>query len=250
MIMKRSIIILVLLLACAAAADARSYITDRLHAPSNPWRRSTLAGNSYHNLALTWQKLDLIGTNTLTFAPQMRGLAITSGHSFMIHERPLWKIFHIGFDVTWIDAEGARWRRTIAKEHKWIQKLDLGIGAGPALHISPGGRFGMHLYARYMPTYSLLMHNFAGAEDGTFEVAQGLSRYFTSGFAISWDTFSVGAEYRHGTGRYRGVKIPDISLDGGQIALIDNLLSLNLNDALDRQRINVHGLRVYLSFRF
>lgn len=248
--MKKFVILLFLLLAAAAHLSARSYVVGEHRTSPRASRRSMLAGNAWHNLGFTHQKIDLAGTNTLKFAPRLKGVSISSGHSFMVHERPLWRVVHLGFDVAWVDAEVGRWSRQVDGARKWMQKFDLGIGAGPGVHISPGGRFGVHLYMRYMPTYSIVMHNFAGEEDGNLEIVQGLAQYIAGGLAVSWDAFSVGAEYRRGGGRYSGVKVPDITVDAGGLELVEDLMNLRAKDALDKQKHTMRGLRLYISFRF
>ncbi len=62
-----------------------------------------------------------------------------------------------------------------------MHKLDMGIGLGPAVHLSPYDRLGIHAYFRFSPTVSLVTHNFAGDEDGKFELVTGYASYFSTG---------------------------------------------------------------------
>jgi hypothetical protein len=202
----------------------------------------------YRNFSRTAQTIDLAGKNTLLFAPTVHGVAFTTGHSFLFHERPLLRVIHFGFDVTWFDAEYAGWRHRIDGHGKWMHKLDVAIGVGPALHLSPVGRLGIHLYVHYDPTLSVVTHNFAGDEEGKFELVAGYASYFSTGLALSWDIFSIGAEYRHGGGVYRGIRIPDVTVTPDRI--IDEILDLDIKDALDRQRHTMRGWRAYIGFRF
>jgi hypothetical protein len=240
--MKR-IVLFVLLVAWTSAAvaqHARIYRT--------PVKRASLAGVEYHNFSRTAQTIDLAGENILLYAPTVRGVAFTSGHSFLLHERPFFRLIHLGFDVNWFDAEYANWQRRIDGHGKWMHKADISIGAGPALHFSPVGRLGVHLYFHYDPTLSVVTHNFAGDEDGKFELVAGYASYFSSGFALSWDIFSLGAEWRHGEGIYHGIRIPDVTITPDRI--IDEIIDLDIKDALDRCRHTMRGWRLFLSFRF
>lgn len=239
--MKRIVILSCALLWVSAAAAQWGY-----HYRS-PVERSSLAGVEYHNIALTWQTIDLAGKNTLLYAPTIRGIAFTTGHSFLVHERPVLRIVHFGFDATWFDIEYGRWQHRVDGNKKWMHKLDAGIGLGPAIHLSPFGRFGIHAYVHYQPTMSLVTHNFAGDEDGKFEIVTGFASYFSTGLAVSWDAFSVGGEYRHGGGTYRGLRIPDVTI---ALKDISELLDLDIHDALDKQRHTMRGWRLYVSFRF
>ena len=235
MLIKKTILILcVVFLAATAGVQGQHRFHSRRY--TSPVERASLAGVEYHNISRTWQKIDLAGKNTLIFAPVVHGVAFTTGHNFLIHERPLWRIVHFGFDATWFDIEYANWRRHIDGHGKWMHKLDMAVGAGPAIHLSPFGRFGIHAYFHYNPTFSLVTHNFAS-----------YASYFSTGLALSWDIFSLGGEYRHGGGTYHGIRIPDVTISPEHI---DELIGLDLKDALDRQRHRMSGWRIYLSFRF
>jgi hypothetical protein len=113
--------------------------------------------------------------------------------------------------------------------------------------VSPTRRLGIHVYFHFDPTLSLVTHNIAGDEDGKFEVVVGYASYFSSGVALSWNVFALGAEYRHGGGLYHGVRIPDVTISPENIGKI---LNLSIKDALDHQRHIMRGWRVYVSFRF
>jgi hypothetical protein len=239
--MKRIAILLCLLVrTLAAEGQGRS-----LH--NTPEDRAGLQGVEYHNVSRTWQTIDLAGENMLVFAPVTHGVALTSGHSFLVHEKPLLRIVHFGFDATWFDIEYGNWRQRIDGHRKWMHKLDAAIGIGPAIHLSPFRRFGVHAYFHYNPTLSIVTHNFAGDEDGNFELVAGYASYFSTGLALSWSAFSVGGEYRHGGGLYRGIHIPDVTLSPDRI---DEILDLRFKDALDRERHTMRGWRLYISFRF
>jgi hypothetical protein len=240
--MKR-IVILLCLVVWATGVDAQHSSFYR-----SPVKRASMAGVEYHNFSRTWQNIDLSGKDILIFAPTLRGIAFTTGHSFLLHERPLLRVIHFGFDATWFDMEYGNWRRRIDGHGKWMHKVDVAIGAGPAIHFSPWRRLGIHLYFHYDPTLSVVTHNFAGDEDGKFEFVAGYASYFSSGLALSWDIFSIGAEYRHGGGTYRGIRIPDITISPDRV--IDELLDFGIKNVLDRERHTMRGWRVYLSLRF
>jgi hypothetical protein len=239
--MKR---IVVLLCALASVATATAQWGRPRNTPEN---MAGLPGVEYHNFAVGWQAITLRGETSLVYAPVTRGLAFTTGHSFLIHETPLLRTLHFGFDVTWFDIEYGHWRKKIDGNAKWLHKLDMAIGAGPAIHLSPFGRLGVHLYFHYNPTLSTVAHNFAGDEEGKFELVAGYASYFSSGLAISWSAFSVGGEYRHGGGVYRGIRIPDLTVTPDNI---DELLQFRLTDVLDRHRHRMKGWRAYIAFRF
>ena len=214
---------------------------------NSPLDRSPIEGVEYHDISRTWQTIDLAGENTLLFSPTLRGIAITTGHSFLVHERPLLRIVHLGFDVTWFDIEYGGWRQRIDEHRRWMHKIDMAIGAGPAVHLSPSRRFGVHLYFHYDPTVSMVTHNFAGDEDGKFELVAGYASYFSTGLAVSWSAFAIGGEYRYGGGTYRGIRIPDITVNSGNI---EDLIDFDPKTMLDRQRHTMRGWRAYISFRF
>ena len=231
-----------MLLLSATGADAQWRYRH-----SSPVTRTSIEGAEYHNFARTWQNIDIAGENDLLYSPVVRGIAFTTGHSFLVHRRPVLRVVHFGFDVTWFDIEYGNWRRRVEGKNKWMHKVDMSIGAGPAIHINPVDRLGLQLYFHYDPTLSAVAHNFAGVEDDKFELVAGYASYFSTGLALSWDIFSLGGEYRHGGGTYRGIRIPDVTISPENI---DQLLDLNIKDALDRQRHRMSGWRVYLSFRF
>jgi hypothetical protein len=203
---------------------------------------------AFHNFSRTWQTIDRAGENTLLFAPTVKGVAFTRGHSFLFHSKPLLRLVHFGFDAVWFDIEYGNWRRRIGGQHKWMHKLDASTGAGPALHLSPAPRLGLHAYFHYRPTLSAVTHNFAGDEEGKFELVAGYASYCSTGLALSWDFISIGGEYRHGGGRYGGVKIPDVTISPDRI--IDDILDFEIRDALENQRHTMRGWRAYVSFRF
>ncbi|MDR1671182.1 MAG: hypothetical protein LBR57_01540 [Alistipes sp.] len=243
--MKRIAILLCALALVLASATIAGAQPATRH--NSPVKRSSIAGVEYHNISRTWQTIDLAGKNILIYAPTLRGVALTSGHSFLFHERPLLRFIHFGFDATWYDIEYANWLHHVDGHGKWMHKLDMAVGLGPAIHLSPTRRFGVHIYFHYNPTLSLVTHNFAGTDDGKFEVVVGYASYMATGLALSWDVFSLGGEYRHGGGRYHGIRIPDITVSPENIT---DLLDLRIKDALDNQRHTMRGWRVYLSFRF
>jgi hypothetical protein len=243
--MKTAAIVLCALVWTSAAGAVR----DRRH--NSPLRRATLAGIEYKNISRTWQTIDLSGKDILVFSPVVSGVAVTAGHSFLVHERPLAHIVHFGFDVTWFDLEYGYWYKKIDGNHKWMHKVDVAVGVGPAVHVSPFRRFGVHAYFHYNPTYSFVTHNFAGDEEGKFELVSGFASYFSTGLAVSWSVFSIGGEYRHGGGLYRGIHIPDVTFSSTDIAKdIDEIVDFETKDMLDRKRHRMSGWRLYLSFRF
>ena len=229
---------------------------QRRHGDNTPEGFAGLPGVEFRHFAYTRQKIALAGENTLVFAPVTRGIAFTTGHSFLVHERPLARIIRFGFDAAWFDIEYGNWQKRIDNHKKWLHKLDLGIGIGPAVHLSPFDRLGVHAYFRYNPTLSLVAHNFAGDEEGKFELVTGYASYFSTGLSVSWSAFSVGGEVRYGRGTYRGVRIPDVTLPPENLlalpdlATLPELPDLDMKDALDKQRHRMNGWRIYLSFRF
>ncbi len=242
--MKRIVLLLCLLVWAGTAETVGAQWRYRHHSPVT---RASVAGVEYHNFARTMQKIDLAGEKTLLFSPTVRGIAFTTGHSFLIHERPVLRIVHFGFDVTWFDIEYGNWRRKVESKNKWMHKIDMSIGVGPAIHLSPVRRLGVQLYFHYDPTLSGVAHNFAGEDDDKFELVAGYASYFSSGLVVSWDAFSLGAEYRHGGGTYRGIHIPDITISPDRI---DELIGLDKKDMLEKQRHTMSGWRFYLGFRF
>ena len=232
---------------CAVVVTVPTAAQWRYNVNNSPKEHSTISGVEYHNFARTWQTIDLAGENMLLFSPTLRGIAFTTGHSFMVHERPLLRVIHFGFDVTWFDISFGSWRRHVDNHRRWMYKLDASIGAGPAIHISPMRRLGIHAYVHYTPTLSVVTHNFAGDEDGKFELVAGYASYFSTGLALSWDAFSIGGEYRHGGGTYRGIRIPDVTISPENIG---ELIDFRIKDALDKQRHTMRGWRFYIGFRF
>ncbi len=54
------------------------------------------------------------------------------------------RIIHNGFDATWFDIEYGNWRKREDNHRRWMHKLDMAVGAGPAILFSPFRRFGIH----------------------------------------------------------------------------------------------------------
>lgn len=243
----KKLTILLCILTWAACAGAQQTFRITRHGVLPARERTIVSGVDYHNISRTWQKIDLAGENTLVFAPVLRGVAITSGHSFFFHDRPFLRIINLGIDMNWIDLEYGNWKKDIDGDGKWMHKVDLGIGGGPSIYLRPTRKMWIYAYFRYNPTVSLVAHNFAGDEDGKFELVVGYASYFSTGLGISWGPFSVSGEYRYGGGKYSGIRIPDVTISREDI---DDLLGLTIRDALSKQRHTMHGWRLSFGFRF
>ena len=59
---------------------------------NTPEEYAGLPGVEFHHIARTHQKIDLVSENSLVFTPVLRGVALTAGHSFLVHEKPLARI--------------------------------------------------------------------------------------------------------------------------------------------------------------
>ncbi len=210
---------------------------------SQPSRSPGLEGVEYHNFGFSSQRVTLDGTDVLPFVPILKGGGLTTGHSFYFHRRPIRDVVRFGFDINWIAADYVSWKGRVEGRKKWIHKFDMGMGIGPSLHLTPFRDLGIHVFFRFDPTVSFIAHNCAGDVDGKFELVAGFASYFSTGVAVSWSAFSIGGEFRFGGGKYRGVRIPDVTISREEI-------DLGLDDALNRQRHKMRGYRVYLSFRF
>lgn len=206
-------------------------------------RRSGLEGVSFHNFGYSIQKVTLNGKHILDSTPTLTGVGLTTGHSFYAHRKPIGGMIRLGFDVVWFDFDYAMWKERISKRKKWVNKFDIGMGLGPAIHLFPVDDLGIHAYFRFDPTVSVLAHNCAGDEEGKFELMAGFATYFSTGAIVSWRVFSIGGEFRFGGGKYRAIRIPDVTVSRDEI-------DLNLDDALNRQRQKMVGGRIYFGLRF
>ena len=240
--MKKEIMLLCALLGATTLGAQERY------GDNTPERYAGLPGVEFHHIARTHQKIDLVGENSLAFAPVLRGVALTTGHSFLVHEKPLARIIRFGFDAVWFDVEYGNWQKPVDNHKRWMHKLDLGMGIGPAVHLAPFDRLGVHAYFRYNPTLSLVAHNFAGDEGGKFELVAGYASYFSTGLAVSWSAFSLGGELRYGRGTYKGIRIPDVTVSSPQD--VSQLIDLEITHALDKERHRMSGWRIYICFRF
>jgi hypothetical protein len=214
-----------------------------------PSLSGSLAGVDYHTVGRAFQNISLVGTNAPDYSSTMKGFTFAVGHSFPLHQRPILKIVHVGLDVTWFDAEYGYWRRKLDEFRKWMYKLDVAVGVGPAIHLRPSGRlnrFAVHIYGRFHPTMSLVAHNIPVASGNRFELVSGYASYASTGVAVSWDAFSVGAEWRFGGGRYRGIRLADLTVSDDDASSF----GISPEDLLTHQRHRMRGSRLYVSFRF
>jgi hypothetical protein len=107
----------------------------------------------------------------------------------------------------------------------------MGIGIG--VHLTPVSKLGIHLYARYNPTFGTLIGIDKGSdeEEGGGAIFQGgyVSGVVTGG-AVSWSVISLGIEYRMGVGKYSALMFKENTLPFG--------------------KVKTGGWRAYFGFRF
>jgi hypothetical protein len=187
-------------------------------------RKRELANRAFTNIAFSMQSL--IDPETgLNVGTSDWGAAFIKGRSYTLHHRPVARMIYFGIDAVWADLNYAQYAdfdgRTDVKYHH----AALSMGLGPAVHIMPVKKLGIHTYLRFQPTIAAL-------SDDNFETLRGgYAPMFTTGGAVSWSAISVGIEARWGKGDYK-LWSDEESGEGGY------------------GRLTTSGSRVYVSLRF
>lgn len=151
------------------------------------------------------------------------GVGLSNGRYFILHKEPVAGMLHFGIDATWCDFNYARFGKDLT-----MHRMDLGAGVGVGIHLTPVGALGIHTYARYNPTCTLMGD---WGEEETFGV--GYTSGLVSGLSVSWGLVSVGFEGRWNFGEYN-------------ISVWDD----DDNKTTSKRRLNTTGCRIYFGFRW
>jgi hypothetical protein len=184
----------------------------------------------YFNFAFAGQSLrDDSGSESIKSS---WGTAISTGRTFVVHRRPIADMLHIGIDATWFDLNAANYKLPLSINS---YQLDISMGVGVGVHLTPVGKLGIHLYGRYNPTLGTYlvvpgkgmdeqMEDLIGGFDARLAYVSGV----VTGGAVSWGLVSLGFEYRMGVGNYKSV----------------------LHKEDPKVKLTTSGWRAYFGFRF
>ncbi|SFS36910.1 hypothetical protein [Sphingobacterium wenxiniae] len=150
------------------------------------------------------------------------GINLTSGRTFFFNKEPIADMLRFGLDWSWVDAHYSKFTDEDFDEEFSMQKLNLGMQAGPSVTVMPVDNLKIKAHLRYAPSYSLFY-------DADEELYTAFENYFIPGLTVSYGAVGLGLEYRGGSGKY------DFSgeEEGGE-----------------KVKLKSSGMRFYVSFSF
>lgn len=218
-----------LLLVCTLMAGTAAAQNE--DARKAPVKRKEIARfrPKFHNFSSVYQLLKPDAGVTF-IAPTRRstGGAYTTGRSFIVHPGAIGGILRFGVDAVWTDVNYSFHSPVDKSLEQKIHQLEVGVGVGPAIHVNPVSKLGIHTYFRYNPSCSGMFQKINNDET---RGAIGYGSFFTTGGAVSWGIISIGAEARWGSGNYKILKDKD-------------------DAAPSKAKIKTSGMRAYVSLRF
>lgn len=170
------------------------------------------------------------------------GISLSSGKTYYLHKKPIAGMIKFGLDWTWMDINYAKstWNTidssTKEASSSAMHQAEIGMQFGASVTVNPIHHLKVSGYFRVTPSYSGLYR------DETF-----YNNYVTmwnAGCAIAWKLISVGAEWRWGQAKYKGLSIDDEMMNDDD-ASFDDVVKTT-----DRDKFKTSTLRLYVSFRF
>lgn len=170
------------------------------------------------------------------------GVSLSNGKTYYLHKKPIAGMIKFGLDWTWMDINYAKstWNTidssTKEASSSAMHQAEIGMQFGASVTVNPIHHLKVSGYFRVTPSYSGLYR------DETF-----YNNYVTmwnAGCAIAWKLISVGAEWRWGQAKYKGLSIDDEMMNDDD-ASFDDVVKTT-----DRDKFKTSTLRLYVSFRF
>lgn len=237
-------------------------------AEKNAWERK-----KYVNISYSTQTLQNVDED-LSWKSEF-GVALAKGTTYYLHKKPLAGMIKFGIDWTQFELNYAKLKPDFTiKEIIADSSDDSGSGSiyddffgdieggiedeadelinkdfgqhqfeasmhvGPSITINPVDVLNVNAYFRYAPSLSAILYK---DMEGNNQASFAFANFFVTGGAVSWKVISLGAEYRWGTAKYNVM-----SFDS------ENLVGSEGEDVVKKvkNKMNTHGMRVYVSLRF
>ncbi|MDR0892478.1 MAG: hypothetical protein LBN24_07675 [Mediterranea sp.] len=164
------------------------------------------------------------------------GAALTIGHTFNLHKKPILGLIRIGIDCTYFDlnfakssydtegySDGSGWEA----ENVNVYKAEVGMQVGPSIKITPVKGLSASVYYRYAPSYS------GYYDDEVEEFKGGYGSYSVLGLSVAYKVIAIGVENRWGTTK---LNIDSEDSDGKTVT--------------NKMKLKTSGPRLYVGFRF
>lgn len=170
------------------------------------------------------------------------GVSLSSGKTYYLHKKPIAGMIKFGLDWTWLDINYAKstWEEIDPETREVyssaMHQAEIGMQFGASVTINPVHHLKVSGYFRVTPSFSGIYR------DETF-----YSNYVTmwnAGCAIAWKVISVGAEWRWGEAKYKGLSIDEGVLEESEDPSFDEAFKSHSD------KFKTSSLRLYVSFRF
>ena len=139
------------------------------------------------------------------------GVSLTRGRTYGLHRKPIARLITIGIDASFFDLSYSNYTMDLnfsddlkdkLEENDYdisdkfdLHKVDYSLQVGPSVTITPGKKLTVAVYARYAPTFSMLIAE--GGFNGNY------ASLFTTGASVAWGRLGVGVEARMGSCKYK-----------------------------------------------
>lgn len=207
-----------------------SYLSDKIRLSDENF--------NFNNLEGVWNEAGDIVNDNVKGIRNNYGFSLTRGHTYAFHKKPIARLVTIGLDAVFFDVSYSNYSVVPANfgmsnstdkglvpivSETQLHKMEYSLQVGPSVTITPGKQLTVEAYARYAPTFSMII------VDRTF--AGNYASMFVGGASLTFGSIGVGVEARLGTCEYRrlGGK-GTVSFDGG--------------------RINASGVRAFVQIRW
>ena len=166
------------------------------------------------------------------------GVSLTRGRTYGLHKKPIARLITIGIDASFFYVSYSNYTMDFGfsedfkdklEEHDYdisdkfdLHKIDYSFQVGPSVTITPGKKLTVAVYARYAPTFSMLVAE--GSFNGNY------ASLFTTGASVAYGRMGVGVEARMGSCKYKNFS-GDLDIFSGS-------------------KFKTSGFRAYLQFRW
>ncbi len=165
------------------------------------------------------------------------GVSLTRGRTYGLHKKPIARLITIGIDASFFDVAYSNYTMDLGFSEELknkleendsdisdkfdLHKIDYSFQVGPSVTITPGRKLTVAVYARYAPTFSMLVGE--GSFNGNY------ASLFTTGASVAYGRMGVGIEARMGSCKYKNFS-GDLDVSGS--------------------KLKTSGFRAYLQFRW
>lgn len=194
-----------------------SYLSDKIRLSDENF--------NFNNLEGVWNEAGDIVNDNVAGIRNNYGFSLTRGKTYAFHKKPIARLVTIGLDAVFFDVSYSNYSVIPANfgmsnstdkglvpivSEAQLHKMEYSLQVGPSVTITPGKQLTVEAYARYAPTFSMII------VDRTY--AGNYASMFVGGASVSFGSIGVGVEARLGTCEYRrlGGK-GTVSFDGGRI---------------------------------